>query len=172
MQKLDANSSVARLSRCFRSPLGEPNRQKVVKWDWALPCWQLKLPKRQAGRDVPQLGGLDSCGEHPATRQPKRNQRCKWAGGLWAFLQWVSEPSVMVLQKSKGSSADAKVGLGICLCSAAHCVHTSRFFQPLKMQTERPAFSVSQLCCLYLSLAQWGVHLCTLLNNNLEAHTW
>lgn len=63
-------------------------------------------------------------------------------------------------------------GLGICLCSAAHCVHTPRFFQPLKMQTEPSAFSVSQLCCLCLSLAQWGMLLCSLLSNNLEAHTW
>lgn len=51
---------------------------------------------------MPPLGGLDSCGKYPATRQPEENQRCKWAGSLWAFLQWVSEPSVM------GSSADAK----------------------------------------------------------------
>lgn len=48
-------------------------------------------------------------------------------------------------------------GLGICLLPATPCIHTPRLFQVLKMQGEPSPYSVSQLCCLYLPLAQWVI---------------
>lgn len=59
---------------------------------------------------------------------------------------------LLPVEKSKRSSADVRLWAFVSLLSAS-CIPTPASFRSLKMQTEPPAFGVSQLCCLCLSVS-------------------